>query len=80
MIPFDIHYHTESVTKVEGSLVPTMYVRQLVPARSTTSTENFFVAPTLGEIPQSFAEGMREIQEGRAVDFDSALGEAPPEE
>jgi hypothetical protein len=30
-------------------------------------------------IPESFAEGMKEIRDGRTVPMESALGEQPPE-
>jgi hypothetical protein len=67
------------IQKIEGDLVPTMYVRQFASAPVTVGAGDWkiYVAPATDDVPASFAEGMREIQGGHAIDFDSAIGEPP---
>lgn len=76
-----IHYVADQYQKVEGHLIPTMYIRSAIPLGdpSTLGPLEYDIQPS-DEVPGSFAQGMREIEEGHAIDFDKALRERPPVE
>ena len=81
MIP-TIEYDADLFAKVEGQQIPTMYFRYWMPKLSTSGQHDagFSIIPVVDDTPDSFARGMREIAEGHAIDFDSALSERPPPE
>lgn len=81
MIPL-INFVSDCPVKIEGDQIPTMFMRHIEPAPATISPGEVTIrmVPMIDDVPDSFAEGMREIQEGRAIDFDSAFRAPPPVE
>lgn len=64
--------------KVEGDCVPTYYLEYRL-AGGSTASQSQNVVFVHEEVPDSFAQGMREIEEGLTIDFDSALRNPPQE-
>ena len=76
MIPYAI----DDSEKIEGLMIPTMYIRRVMPAPATAGPGDFCIVSAPDDTPASFVAGMREIQEGKAIDFDASLREPPPVE
>lgn len=78
MIPF-ITIATDIEQSVLEDLVPAYSLEYRCEKRDGSSVFTYDLAND-EEIPESFAQGMKEIEEGLAIDFDKALNEPPPAE
>jgi len=62
--------------EIQGDYTPTYFLEYQLPVSATAAQHNLVVLNE--DIPASFTQGLAELEQGHAIDFDNAL-ENPPQ-